>query len=163
MNLEKTFLETCKKIKLRKREKILVALSGGKDSTVVAYLLKKGDYDIEGFHIDLGMGDYSKRCLSAVKELCAKLEIRFYVYDIRKEMGNSMCYIRTSIQSSGGKGLKNCAICGVIKKWIMNREARKLGFKKIAGHSTPYKRCNIQMKLTLNEPLMHKSAQQGDD
>ncbi|MDR2038870.1 MAG: GNAT family N-acetyltransferase [Bacteroidales bacterium] len=27
----------------------------------------------------------------------------------------------------------------------------KLGFKKIAGHTTPYKRCNIQMELILNE------------
>jgi len=27
---------------------------------------------------------------------------------------------------------------------------QKLGFQKVAGHSTPYKRCNIQMELTLN-------------
>ncbi len=26
----------------------------------------------------------------------------------------------------------------------------KLGFRKIAGHHTPYKRCNIQMELILN-------------
>jgi len=28
---------------------------------------------------------------------------------------------------------------------------QKLGFKKIAGHPTPYKRCNIQMELNLNK------------
>ena len=28
---------------------------------------------------------------------------------------------------------------------------QKLGFQKIAGHSTPYKRCNIQMELILNK------------
>lgn len=28
---------------------------------------------------------------------------------------------------------------------------QKLGFQKIAGHSTPYERCNIQMELTLNK------------
>ncbi|MBU0766115.1 MAG: hypothetical protein KJ607_14930, partial [Bacteroidetes bacterium] len=27
----------------------------------------------------------------------------------------------------------------------------KLGFRKIAGRPTPYKRCNIQMELVLNE------------
>ncbi|HMI01089.1 MAG TPA: GNAT family N-acetyltransferase, partial [Pedobacter sp.] len=26
----------------------------------------------------------------------------------------------------------------------------KLGFKKVAGHATPYERCNIQMELSLN-------------
>jgi len=29
----------------------------------------------------------------------------------------------------------------------------KLGFQKIAGHATPYKRCNIQMELNLNNQL----------
>lgn len=28
---------------------------------------------------------------------------------------------------------------------------QKLGFKKVVGHSTPYKRCNIQMELILNK------------
>ncbi|MCD8176468.1 MAG: GNAT family N-acetyltransferase [Tannerellaceae bacterium] len=28
---------------------------------------------------------------------------------------------------------------------------QKLGFKKVAGHTTPYKRCNIQMELSLHE------------
>jgi len=136
MNLETQFKETLKKVGLNKKDKILVALSGGKDSTVTAHLLKKFGYNIEGFHINLGMGDYSKNCLDAVKELCKQENIKLHLYGIREEMGNSMCYIRTAIQTSNGKGLKNCAICGVIKKWIMNREARKLKMNKIAtGHN----------------------------
>jgi uncharacterized protein (TIGR00269 family) len=135
MKLEEKFNQTLKKIKLSKKEKILVALSGGKDSCVTAYLLKKFGYNIEGFNIDLGMGEYSKKCLDAVKKLCEQLGIKLHVYDIKKEMGSSMCYIRAKVQHEK-KGLKNCAICGVIKKWIMNREARKLKVNKIAtGHN----------------------------
>jgi len=135
MKLEQKFKQTLKKIKLNKKEKILVALSGGKDSTVVAYLLKKFGYNIEGFHIDLGMGKYSEKCLGSVKKLCDNLKIKLHLYDIKKEMGSSMCYIRAKVQHEK-KGLKNCAICGVIKKWIMNREARKLKVSKIAtGHN----------------------------
>lgn len=137
MNIEQKVKNTIKKYKLcNKNEKILVALSGGKDSTLTGYLLKKFGYDIEGIHIDLGMGDYSEKCLKAVKKLCKNLKIKLHIYNIKKEMGSSMCYLRTSVQSKQEKGkLKNCAICGVIKKWILNREARKLKADKIAtGH-----------------------------
>ena len=114
--IESQFKKTLKKIKLTtpkgvprnisqemftrgKKDKILVALSGGKDSTVTAYLLKKFGYEIEGFHIDLKIGDYSERCRKAVEELCCDLKIKLYVYDMKKEMGSGMCYLRTAIQS----------------------------------------------------------------
>jgi len=135
MDIEKKVKQTIKKYNLvGKKEKIIVALSGGKDSSVTAYFLKKLGYSIEGVHIDLGMGSYSENCLKAVEELCKQLGIKLHIYDIKKEMGNSMCYLRSAIQSK--KSLKNCAICGVIKKWILNREARKLKADKIAtGHN----------------------------
>jgi uncharacterized protein (TIGR00269 family) len=51
-----------------------------------------------------------------------------------------MCYLRTTIQGhykANCKGqLKNCAICGVIKKNILNKETRKLKGSYIAtGHN----------------------------
>ncbi len=159
MNIETKFRQTLKKIELNKREKILVALSGGKDSTVTAYLLHRRGYNIEGFHIDLGMGDYSKRCLAAVKELCEQLGIKLHPYDIKKEMGSSMCYIRTAIQTSHGKGLKNCAICGVIKKWIMNKEARKLGVDKIAtGHNLDDETQTFLMNILKGSPKLSANS-----
>jgi len=135
--VESQVKKTLQEIKLPKKEKILVALSGGKDSTAVAYLLKKLGYNIYGFHINLKIGKYSEDCLKAVQELCTQNKIPLEVYDIKKEMGASMCYLRSTIQNSQkGKGLKNCAICGVIKKWIFNKEARKLKADKIAtGHN----------------------------
>ena len=136
INVEKKFLETLKKIKLSKKNRIIVALSGGKDSSVTAYLLKKFGYNIEGFHINLKIKGYSDKCLDAIKELCKMLKIRLHVYDIKKQMGSSMCYIRSGIQRRCITKIKNCAICGVIKKWIMNREIRKLKADKIAtGHN----------------------------
>ena len=137
MNLEKEIKKTLKKAKIPKNKKILVAVSGGKDSATVAYVLHKSGYNIEGFHIDLKIGNYSDRCRNAAEELCKKLGIKLHVYDTKKKLGAGMCYIRTAVQNSNGKKrLKNCAICGVIKKWIFNREARKIKADYIAtGHN----------------------------
>lgn len=136
MNIEQKVLETLKKIKLSKKDKIIVALSGGKDSTVVAYFLKKFGYNIEGFHINLKIKGYSDRCLEAVEKLCSQLGIKLQVYDIQKEMGASMCYLRSGIQERAKTAIKNCAICGVIKKWIINNRVRQLNADKIAtGHN----------------------------
>jgi len=164
MNIEQKVKQTLAKIKLEnrqavlKKDKILVSLSGGKDSTTVAYLLKKFEYNIEGFHINLGMGSYSEKCLNAVKELCRQLDIKLHLYDIKEEMGSSMCYIRQGIQHEK-KGLKNCAICGVIKKWIMNKEARKLHVKYIAtGHNLDDEAQTFLMNILKGSPKLSANS-----
>lgn len=159
MGIEQKVKQTLEKMKLSKKDRILVALSGGKDSTATAYLLKKFGYNIEGFHINLSMGDYSKKCLDAVKELCKQLGIKLHLYNIKDEMGGSMCYIRTSIQTTHGKGLKNCAICGVIKKWIMNKEARKLKVDKIAtGHNLDDEAQTFLMNILKGSPQLSANS-----
>lgn len=130
MNLETQFKQTLKKIKLSKKEKIVVAFSGGKDSAVTGYLLKKFGYNIEGIYIDLKVGRYSDECLKAVKKLCDDLGIQLYVYDLKKEQGKTMKYFW-----SKNKKLNHCSVCGVMKKWVLNKEAQRLGAEKIAtGH-----------------------------
>jgi len=134
MKIIKKVAETILKYKLcNKKQKILVAMSGGKDSAVVTYILKKLGYNVEGFYINLGLREYSEKCEEAVKKLCENLKIKLTIYNFKKENGNSMCYIRSAVQEKNN--LKNCAICGVLKKWIINKEARKLKIEKITtGH-----------------------------
>ncbi len=154
MKIENKVKQTLKKIGLNKKEKILVALSGGKDSAVTAYILHKLGYKIEGFHIDLKIGKYSEDCKNDVEKLCDDLNIRLHLYDMKNEMGSGMCYLRSAIQSKK-KGLKNCAICGVIKKWIMNKKARELKFKKIAtGHNLDDEAQTFLMNILKGSPKL---------
>lgn len=128
--------KTIKENKLfKKNNKILLAISGGKDSLVLAYLLKKFGYDISAIHIDLKSGKYSEKCREACEKVCKENKIPLKIYDVEKEMGSSMNEIRKDVQSKN-KGIGNCAICGVIKKWVMNRESRKMGADVIVtGHN----------------------------
>lgn len=156
--IEKQVKQTIKKIKLSKSERILVALSGGKDSATTAYFLKKFGYNIEAIHLDLKIGKYSEECLKAVEELCKQLDMKLHVYDIQKEMGAGMCYLRSAVQQKKGK-LKNCAICGVLKKWILNREARKLKADKIAtGHNLDDEAQTCLMNVLKGSPKLSFSS-----
>jgi len=118
---------------LDKKDKIIVAASGGKDSTTILYLLKKFGYDVEALYINLRLGKYSDDCLQAVKELCKQEKIKLHVLDIKKQFGMRMCNIRCGVQEK--IKVSNCMVCGIVKKWLLNKEARKLkGDKIVTGH-----------------------------
>ena len=73
---EKHILNTIKKFKLfTKKDKILVAASGGKDSTVLLYILNKYNYNIEAVTIDAHIGCYTKDNLDRLKSFCTKQKI----------------------------------------------------------------------------------------
>jgi uncharacterized protein (TIGR00269 family) len=132
--VESKFKRTIKKYKLlEKSEKIIVAASGGKDSSVALYLLHKLGYEVEALYINLRLGHYSDRCEASVRELCSRQGIKMHILDINEEFGMRMCNIRQGVQSC--LKVSNCMVCGVVKKWLLNKEARRLKMDKIVtGH-----------------------------
>ncbi|MEM2918693.1 MAG: TIGR00269 family protein [Candidatus Altiarchaeota archaeon] len=120
---------------IAKGDKILVACSGGKDSTTALYLLKKFGYKVEALFIDLLLGRYSEKNFENIKKFCNENKIKLHKVSIRDEFGYKICYIH-SILKSKGYSIKNCTICGVMKRSIMNRKARELNATKMAtGHN----------------------------
>ena len=134
MKLEKQVAQIIKKYKLlNKKEKIVVALSGGKDSTSVIYILHKLGYKVEGLFIDLHVGCWSEESLKSVVGLCRRLGIGLRVFDLKKELNLDMNKIQKIAKK---KNVSGCYVCGVLKKWLINREARKMGADKIVtGHN----------------------------
>ncbi|PIR98124.1 MAG: tRNA 2-thiouridine(34) synthase MnmA [Candidatus Colwellbacteria bacterium CG10_big_fil_rev_8_21_14_0_10_42_22] len=66
--------------------KVFVGMSGGVDSSVSAYLLKEQGYNVTGVHLTCwnegGCSDKEER---DARRVAKKLEIPFYVFDLRKE------------------------------------------------------------------------------
>ena len=119
---------------LSKKDKVIVAISGGKDSMTVLYLLKKFGYNVSALHINLEMGKWSEAHLANIRKFCSELKVPLHVYSVRKELGRSMCSIKSIVKSKAK--LQDCTICGIIRRWMINRIARKLGATKIAtGHN----------------------------
>lgn len=115
-----------KKYKILKREeKILLAVSGGKDSSAMASVLKDLGYEFELLYIDLGIGDYSRDSKDRVEELSRMLSATLNVVEL-KDYGFTIPQVRGRI----------CSTCGNAKRYIMNRFAREKGFEVVAtGHT----------------------------
>ena len=85
MNIEKQVADTIKKYKLiKKSDKVVVALSGGKDSTSIVYILKKMDYNVEGLMIDLYLGKWSEIHKENMKKFCKKIDVPLTIVDLKE-------------------------------------------------------------------------------
>jgi len=120
---------------LEREDNVLVAVSGGKDSTTALYLLHKFGFDVEGVIIDQLLGEHSKRNLENIRGFCTENGIKLHVVHMRDLYGCSVCYMKSVLD---GKGIRmnSCTICGVVRRNILNRKARELGANKlVTGHN----------------------------
>jgi len=133
---EKKVRSTIRKYKLfKKDDKIAVAVSGGKDSTVCLYVLNMIGYDVEAITIDAAIGNYTKTNLENLKSVCKDQDIKLNIVEFRKEFGMSLCYIK-SLLDKKGFNYSSCMLCGILKRYILNKYSKKLKFDKLAtGHN----------------------------
>jgi len=133
---EKKVLRTIHQFKLfTKQEKVAVAVSGGKDSTVCLYVLKKLGYNVEALTVNAFIGNYSQENLDNLRKVCKQYSLKLYEISFREEFGMSLCFI-TSVAKSRGLDYSSCLICGVLRRYLLNKHAKKLGFDCVCtGHN----------------------------
>ena len=116
--------------------KVLIAMSGGVDSSVAAYIMKKNGFDCSGAIMELldsSIKDNSDT--SDARKVCEKMGIDFYVLDKRAEFKE--CVISSFVSAYENGATPNpCIECNRhLKFGSFLSEAEKLGIDHIAtGH-----------------------------
>jgi len=149
---DKKVNNTIRKYKLFTRnDRIAVAVSGGKDSTVLLYILHKLGYQVEGITIDAKIGAYTNKNLENLQTVCKKYKIKLHVVSFREEFGKSLCYIRDVLKEKG-HNYSSCMICGILKRYLLNKYAKKLKYDYLAtGHNLDDEAETMTMNLFRND------------
>jgi len=118
-------------------DRVLVAISGGKDSLALWDVLLKLGYRAAGLYIDLGIdggAEYSAASREKVERFAAERpDASFQVIDLKAEYGETLPEVARRVRRGRSKP---CALCGLIKRHAMNRAARDGGYDVLAtGHN----------------------------
>jgi uncharacterized protein (TIGR00269 family) len=118
-------------------ERVLVAVSGGKDSLSLWDVLLRLGYQADGLYINLGIDGglgYSGLSFEKVEAFVADHPgARLHVVDVCADYGETVP--QAARRKLRGRK-KPCAVCGLIKRHEMNRVAHEHGYDVLAtGHN----------------------------
>lgn len=117
-------------------ERILVAVSGGKDSLSLWDILTRLQYRADGLYIDLGIDGnraYSDQSKRKAEAFAQKHQLQLITFEVRQAEGATI----PEAASLTSRGLtKACSLCGLTKRHIMNQVGRDGGYNVLAtGHN----------------------------
>ena len=141
-NIEKTIFKTISKYKmLTTNEKIIVAVSGGKDSLSLLYNLNEiqkkrfQSQPLTALIIDEGIVDYRENSIKNAKEFCEKLEIEHKIISFKEKIGFTLDEI-INLKRNLPDYKYACNYCATIRRRLLNDGAKELGGTILAmGHN----------------------------
>lgn len=115
---------------LQPGERVLVAVSGGKDSLALWDVLKELGYEADGFYIGLGIGGYSDRSGDMVRDFAAQRGLTLHQVDLRSTYDTDV--------PTAAKATRRvpCSACGLSKRHLFDKAALDGGYDAVAtGHN----------------------------
>jgi tRNA-5-methyluridine54 2-sulfurtransferase len=111
-------------------ERVLVAVSGGKDSLALWDVLIDEGYDTTGLYLDLGIFDYSVESKARCETFAQARGVPLLVRRVAEEVGAPVPVIKQVTRRPP------CSGCGLSKRYLMNRAALEVGIPVVAtGHN----------------------------
>jgi uncharacterized protein (TIGR00269 family) len=144
-----------RKKQFRETDRIVVAISGGKDSAVLLDILYRLEQnyprsELIPLTIDEGIVGYRDQALVAAKKLTDSLGLRLDVRSFNDLFGHSLDKI---IESRDEKSLGACSYCGVLRRRAINAAATELNADVVAtGHNMDDEAQTVMMNVMRGDP-----------
>ncbi|HEY9074978.1 MAG TPA: ATP-binding protein [Anaerolineaceae bacterium] len=113
-------------------QRVLVAVSGGKDSLSLWDVLWRLGYNADGLYINLGIGadgegglPYSDLSAEHASRFASERGLKLLQVNIRQEYGETIPEIAARTRHGGDRP---CSVCGLVKRHVMNRVAAQGGY-----------------------------------
>ncbi|MCI4437429.1 MAG: TIGR00269 family protein [Ignisphaera sp.] len=121
-------------------DRVLVGVSGGKDSYVLLKILSEihSSSKIIGVMIEEGIRGYNRsEIFNYMKNICKALNIDCILTSIKEELGYSVDdFMELQLKKFGRIEISACTYCGIARRRILNTYARRYGADKVAtGHN----------------------------
>ena len=111
-------------------DRILVGVSGGKDSLSLWDILMRLGYDTAGLHIQQGIGDYSDQSYQKTAAFAESRGAELIIHSLKEVEGAGVLELADLTDRSP------CSACGVMKRYNFNKIAHDRGFDVLAtGHN----------------------------
>jgi len=141
-SIEKAINRTISKYKmLNPHDKIIVALSGGKDSITLLYNLKKNQEKLYrsnpliALTIDEGIKGYRDKSVKFAIDFCKNFGIEHEIISFKDKIGKTLDEI-INIKKKSENSKYACNYCATIRRRLLNDGAKELGGTVLAtGHN----------------------------
>lgn len=111
-------------------ERVLVAISGGKDSLAAWDLLCALGYEADGLYIGLGIGDYSDESGRYARDFASARGLKLHEVDLARDYGYDVPGAANATRRAP------CGACGLSKRHLFNQVALDRGYDVVAtGHN----------------------------
>jgi len=113
-----------------REDRVLVVVSGGKDSLALWEILLGLGVNAWGLHINLGIDEYSQKSEKSVRNFAENYDAELLITNIKDEHGRGVLDIASKTTRTA------CSACGLIKRYLFNKVALEKGFSVVAtGHN----------------------------
>ncbi len=118
--------EIREQVRFKSDDRVVIAVSGGKDSMLLLHQMHKifgkwRDFEMIAVTVDEGIGDFRKKCAEVAGQYARELDMEYRVISFRDYIGITTDDVAIDTE------LKPCTYCGVFRRNVLNRFAKEVG------------------------------------